>query len=42
MKGCFAYLFFLLFVQYGFGQDQQLVKQNNPNDVGMKKLSPDL
>ncbi|MDP2420609.1 S8 family serine peptidase [Sediminibacterium sp.] len=42
MKGYFAYLFFLLFVQYGFGQDQQLVKQNNPNDVGMKKLSPDL
>ena len=42
MKGCFAYLFFLLFVQYGFGQDQQLVKQNNASDVGMKKLSPDL
>ena len=34
--------FFLLFVQYGFGQDQQLVKQNNASDVGMKKLSPDL
>lgn len=42
MRRSCIYLFFLLFVQYGFGQNQNLVKQNDSSNSGLNKLSPDL